>query len=468
MTNGTTYTFTVQARNEEGTGPSSIPSNAVTPYKPSKGGSGGGSTTTTPASTDTSVKVLVNGKVENAGTVTTTTKGNQTVTTVKLDQQKLEQKLASEGYKAVVTIPVSTKSDIVIGELNGQMVKNMESKQAVLEIKTGAAIYTLPAQQINIDAISEQIGRNVALHDIKIQVEIAKSTEETVKVVENSRKKGGFTIVAAPIDFTIKGIYDGKAVEISKFNAYVERLMAIPEGIDPSKVTTGIVVEADGTVRHVPTEVIVIDGKYYAKINSLTNSTYSVVWHPLEFKDAENHWAKAAINDMGSRMVVSGVDNDMYEPDRDITRAEFAAIMVRALGLKPGEGMNPFEDVKVSDWYSDYIETAVAYKIISGYGNGNFGPMDKITREQAMTMISRAMNITELKAELVNGEIEKLLEGFGDGVQSADYAKRAIAACVKSGIVSGRSDNMIAPKDNITRAKVAAIMQRLLKKSKLI
>lgn len=103
-----------------------------------------------------------------------------------------------------------------------------------------------------------------------------------------------------------------------------------------------------------------------------------VIWHPLEFKDAEKHWAKEAINDMGSRMVISGVGNDMFEPDRDITRAEFAAIVVRGLGLKPGTGKIPFTDVKATDWYAPFVETAYEYGILSGYGYSKFGPMDKI------------------------------------------------------------------------------------------
>jgi len=86
----------------------------------------------------------------------------------------------------------------------------------------------------------------------------------------------------------------------------------------------------------------VIDGRYYARINSLTDSTYSVIWNPIDFNDSAVHWAKEAINDMGSRLVISGTGNDMFEPDRDITRAEFAAIIVRALGIKPGMEQNMF------------------------------------------------------------------------------------------------------------------------------
>src|SRR5690606_12973835 len=114
-------------------------------------------------------------------------------------QKKLEDKLAEEGQGAVVTIPVNINSDVVVSELNGQMVKNMEDKQAVLEIKTDKATYTLPAQQINISDISDQVGKSVALQDIKIQIEIAVPTADTIKIVENAAEKGTFTIVAPPI-----------------------------------------------------------------------------------------------------------------------------------------------------------------------------------------------------------------------------------------------------------------------------
>jgi hypothetical protein len=168
----------------------------------------------------------------------------------------------------------------------------------------------------------------------------------------------------------------------------------IPDAFDPNKITTGVVVDPDGIVRHVPTKVVPLDVKYYAVINSLTNSTYSVVWQPLEFSDVANHWAKDAIIDMGSRMVIDGTGNGMFSPGRDITRAEFAAIIVHGLGLKLENGASDFFDVKVADWYNSVINTAYSYQLISGFEDGTFRLNDKITREQAMVIIGKAMTIT--------------------------------------------------------------------------
>ncbi|MFE4573367.1 S-layer homology domain-containing protein [Paenibacillus chitinolyticus] len=474
LTNGTSYTFTVKAINGVGKSAASADSNAVIPQTPSSGSTDPidtpsvPSTPTIPEKTNTDVDILVNGKVENAGTVTRTQRNGQTVTTVFVDQKKLEDKLAAEGQNAVVAILVNNKSHVAVGSLNGQMVKNMEDKQAVLEIKTDRATYTIPAQQININTISEQVSKSVALQDIQVQIEISEPTTDMVKVVENAAAKGTFTLVVPPLNFTVKGIYGDKTIEVSKFNAYVKRTIAIPDGVDPGKITTGIVVETDGTVRHVPTKIVVIGGKYYAQINSLTNSTYSLVWHPLEFGDVANHWAKQAVGDMGSRMVIDGTGNGMFSPDRDITRAEFAAIIVRGLGLKAENGATPFSDVKSTDWYSSVVNTAYAYHLIGGFEDGTFRPMDRITREQAMVVLSKAMAITRLKANLSVQSTDAILRPYGDTAAVSAWALSSVADNVQAGIVSGRSGNQLAPKDYITRAEVAKIIQGLLQKSGLI
>ncbi len=85
-----------------------------------------------------------------------------------------------------------------------------------------------------------------------------------------------------------------------------------------------------------------------------------------------------------------------------------------------------------------------------------------------MTIIARAMKVTELKTELDSAGIQQQLAAFKDFDEAADYAKEHIAACVKAGIVSGKGSGTIAPKAAITRAEVAAIVRRLLQKSALI
>ncbi|WP_378127241.1 S-layer homology domain-containing protein [Cohnella boryungensis] len=426
------------------------------------------STSTSEGETETSVIVLVNGKAENAGTAKSTTINGQSVMTILVDQKKIEEKLAIEGFGAVVTVPVKTNSDVVVAQLNGQLIREMEDLHATLVVKTDRAIYTVPSLQINMNEVSSHIGTTVPLQDIKVELQFGTTPTDMAKIVAQAATNGSFTPVMPAMDFIVKYTYGDKTVEISTFSIYVERAIAIPEGIDPNRITTGVVVDPDGTSRHVPTKITIIDGRYYAVINSLTNSTYSVVWHPLEFSDVAKHWSKDAANDMGSRMVIEGTGNDQFSPNRDITRAEFVAIMVRGLGLKPSKEAAPFLDVKEKDWYNTAISTAFAYGLIDGIGDGTFRPNDKITREQAMVIIVKAMKITGLKAKLSAKSIESLLRPFADAAASSEWAKSGIADSIQAGIIIGKSDTQLAPKAYITRAEAAAVIQRLLRKSDLI
>lgn len=422
-----------------------------------------------PPATNNGAEVIVNGKIQNAGSAETV-KGSdgRTTTTVTVDSVKLETILATEKKGATVVIPVAGGADTAAGKLTGEMIKKMEKQEATLVVKTDAASYTLPASQINISDVSRQLGTSVSLADIAVAVSVSEPDKTMVKVIESAASNGGYTIMVPSVDFTITCTYGGRTVNVSGFNSYVERTIAIPDGVDPKKITTGVVVDPKGTVHHVPTRVTVINGTYYAVINSLTNSSYSVIWNPIEFADVKKHWAKDSVNNMGSRMVVTGVGSSNYAPARNLTRGEFATILVRALGLEPGIGSRKFGDVTAADWYSGYIKTAAEYGIITGYDNGNFGPNDTITREQAMAMIARGMKITGLNSGLTTGEAGQLLKGFADAAKVSAYARDSIEACLKTGIVTGISADKLSPKTDITRAEAAVMAERLLQKSNLI
>jgi hypothetical protein len=417
------------------------------------------------------VEIIVNGKVETAATAETTKEGDKTVTTLKVDDTKVEEKIKTEGTKSTVIIqaPASAgSSDKVTGTLSGQTVKAMGQKEDILEIKAGGTTYTLPAAEINIDDVAQQIGSQVALKDIQVSVSIMQPAADTVKIVEDTANKNHYQSVVKPVEFQITAKNGDKTVEVSKFNSYVGRTVAIPDGVDPSKITTGIVLNKDGSFSHVPTTILAIDGKYFAKINSLTNSTYSVIYNQKTFGDIQNHWAKDLINDMTSRLIITGLGDDKFEPDRAISRAEVATIVVKGLGLmRTGSGKDTYSDVSKSDWYYDAVSIANDYGLIKGVGNGKFDPSRNITREEAMSIINRAMTITKLNNQLTNSEAAESLNAFKDISGISSWAKNNIAACVYNKIVAGNNGN-IEPKQNISRAEVAAIVQRLLVKSNLI
>ncbi len=152
----------------------------------------------------------------------------------------------------------------------------------------------------------------------------------------------------------------------------------------------------------------------YAVVKSLSNSTFALIRHQKHFTDVEDHWSEEAVNDMASRYILNGVDESNFHPDAAVTRAEFTAIIVRALGLADKGGTSPYSDVKSSDWYVGAVATAKEYGIVDGYEDGTFGPNKTITRQEAMVMIARAMKLVQLDTRIDEKDADAVLAMYTD------------------------------------------------------
>lgn len=253
---------------------------------------------------------------------------------------------------------------------------------------------------------------------------------------------------------------------------FLERKLTVPAGVAPSQVTTVIVIEPDGSVRDVPTRWAEVDGQAYAMVNSLTNSIYALVHHAAAFTDTAGHWAAEPIDDLGSRLIVSGHGDGTFAPDDPITRAEFAALLMKGLGLRPEEGPEeeqaPFSDVTAGDWYNRIAHTTVTCQLMTGYDDGTFRPDEQLTREQAMVVLARAMEMTGMWPRLQPAQEKAALAPYSDQADISPWAAEGVAAVVHAGIVTGKSAGELAPQSAVTRAEAAVMLQRLLRRSNLI
>ncbi|WP_187274019.1 S-layer homology domain-containing protein [Paenibacillus sp. N3.4] len=108
------------------------------------------------------------------------------------------------------------------------------------------------------------------------------------------------------------------------------------------------------------------------------------------FSDLAGHWAKSDIMLMVSKNIVEGMDDDHFAPDTNVTRAQFATLISKALNLKDDNVQNPFTDVASGSWYESPVKKAYAAGIINGVSDSNFAPEKNITREEMTAMLMRA------------------------------------------------------------------------------
>lgn len=184
------------------------------------------------------------------------------------------------------------------------------------------------------------------------------------------------------------------------------------------------------------------------------------------FSDIKNHANKAAIEELASRGIINGMSKDTFAPNKTMTRAEFAAIVTRALGLA-AKDTKAFTDVPSSKWYAGYIGAANSSGIVNGVGGGKFNPDGTITRQEAAAMVARAAKLCGLDTTMDAAATRNMLAQFGDYRSAASWATESLAFCYSAGILD-QSDLNIQPTKAILRCEIAQMLYNMLVVAELI
>jgi len=183
------------------------------------------------------------------------------------------------------------------------------------------------------------------------------------------------------------------------------------------------------------------------------------------FADIQNHANQEAIETLAQRGIINGRTETAFAPDETMTRAEFAAIITRGLGL-PSRNPAMFEDVASGAWYALAVGTAFYYEIVSGTSATTFNPSGTITRQEAAVMVARAARLAGLDTSLSHTETLNILAMFGDYRTAADWAWEALAFCYREGILDDY-EFYIQPNAAISRGEIAEMLHRLLDRAGL-
>lgn len=176
----------------------------------------------------------------------------------------------------------------------------------------------------------------------------------------------------------------------------------------------------------------------------------------LPFTDvAATDWFYDGVKYAYENSLMVGTSGTTFSPGTTTTRSMVVTILHRLDDSPVASTSGTFTDVETDAWYTAAIEWAVANGIVSGYGNGRFGPNDTITREQMATIIHRYSNYKGYDVSKQND-----LSQFTDVGEVNDWAKTAMAWTNAEGLITGTSNTTLSPKGNATRAQVAVILNR--------
>lgn len=185
------------------------------------------------------------------------------------------------------------------------------------------------------------------------------------------------------------------------------------------------------------------------------------IGHNLQsFTDVnQDSWYADAVTFIAARDITAGVGNNMFAPDKVMTREEFAKFIVSTFGFTWSGEKTTFNDVNEGSWYEQYVGALYEAGIINGIGNGKFGTGAFITRQDMATILYGA-----LKKRGVDLVKNREYVGFDDDENIAGYSAGAVKVLYEAGLISGVGNNKFDPTAIATRAQMAALIKNVLEK----
>ncbi|SKC45910.1 S-layer homology domain-containing protein [Maledivibacter halophilus] len=338
--------------------------------------------------------------------------------------------------KITIKIPKTKTSEIETRLPSGILNKVLKGGIDSIEIQTNAAGF-----KINSNTFKEEIkNKEIILNAKRIE------RDKLLNRAKNEIPEGSIIV-----DLNAKA---GEQ-KISTFEKPIEISIPYKEKVKNKEKITVYLLRDDGTIETVGGLYNLLTRE--VKFNTSHFSKYFAKEENVEFNDLEKvKWAEDEIEIMASKGIIKGREDEKYDPNANITRAEFAVLMTRMLKYKAGKEEIPFEDVIKDKWY--YKEVAAAHEngLMQGVSNNEFNPDGNITGQEVITVIERILIQRGYKKAK-----EEELKNYSQKDKTANWAKAAVAFGLREGIINENKEEGFVPNRNVTRAQVAAILYRL-------
>lgn len=430
-------------------------------------------------------------------TATTDVEGKVTVVPAEISGGSISiNNPIDNGYvTANITVPASVIAKMPLdAEGDSEVVKAEKKAKRTISLIVPNADSTKEGATVSVEVTPEQIAAaneadakdlNVTLKSDKKMKELGYSSSGANKTFTVTVTVGGTQLVqkdkdgkVVPVSGEVKKASSGSAPGINKGGSttttYAVTVVETKNGtatVSPEKAASGATVtvkpepaegykvksvtavKADGT--NVPVDEKALTFTMPASAVKVTVEFEEGKDEPVnptpdgKFADvADDFWAAKDIYTLKDAGIIGGKSATEFDPEGDVTRAEFAKMVVGLFGYKATSDAVSFEDCKAEDWFTPYVAAGVEAGVIKGVSDTEFAPNATITREDACTILGRALNKVAQSNELK----------FTDADKVAEYAAPYVALLSELGYVNGYEDGSFLPQNNITRAEAAKII----------
>ena len=324
--------------------------------------------------------------------------------------------------------------------LDAEVFETLAGRDITLEIALeGGVTWTVNGQDIPADANLDDLDLGVEMDSDGIPVDVVNSItgeRDTVQMTLAHNGEFGFTMtLTAPL---------------GKENAgYWANLYHYDEDAEALNFEAAAKIDEDGSVTipfsHASQYAIVIDTHSHATVD--VSDLFSDI--------APDAWYKDAIQYAYDHGLMTGVSDTEFAPEATTTRAMIVSILARLEGVESAQAAG-FADVD-DEWYATAVNWAASVGVVNGYEDNTFRPNTAITREQLAAIL---MNYAAYKGYDVSARAD--LSHYSDADSISSWANDVLLWAVAEGLLTGVTDDTIAPQAHATRAQVAAILQRFL------
>lgn len=352
---------------------------------------------------------------------------------------------------AYVGFPIDTLAEIAARE-----------RFSSIGVRFGDRLWSVPLSDLNISSISQSLGTSVGSGGSSYLYVQLESVPITVSgTMDGMLASAGAQRVSEITDVYLSAYngYSGQRAEQQTKSQLALRLPSTTSG-----AITGLVYIDQGTssLANIPHTFTNAAGAVMVTGQLSGNQTVVAASHPVSYRDTNSHWAKDVIVELSAKWIINGQNGTLYVPDQQISRAEFATLVAKGLGL-PGDysSAQQFKDVRYGDISGAYIGAAAKAGIITGNTDGTFRPDSLITREQMAIMMVRALDYAG-QPTVLKSSAASMLSKFKDNkkIQSKD----SVAKAVQEGIIQGMTSKTFEPQGNASRAQAAVMLKRVLDK----